>query len=473
MINVTKQRMKYIVVDYLSTALALVLFNVARYCLVDTIYEQYGSFLLFLQSNGVILGLTVIPPVMMVIYYLGGMYDHVIQRSRLQEFVSTFTTSCIGTLLYFFTALINDYIPQTKINYEMILLLIVLLFGCVYTCRAIITQYTTRKVFSGEWGYNTLIVGVSVSARRMASDLSGRYRSMGMKVVGYVSTQEGEDLSGEYGLPVYDIDDLPEIVREKNIQKLIIVQHQNGRRATVDIINRLFPLDLSMFITPDLYNLMTMRPRMTNVAALPLIDISRSDMPPSTLNIKRFSDIVVSATALIVLLPVFVVIAILIKCDSRGPVFYRQQRIGYHKRPFDIIKFRTMVEDAEADGPALSIGDDPRITGVGRVLRKYRLDELPNFWNVLRGDMSLVGPRPEREYYIRQILERAPYYTMVHQVRPGITSWGMVQYGYANTVDGMIERLKYDLLYLENVSFLIDIKILIYTVRTVLTGRGM
>ena len=473
MINVTKQRLKYIVVDYLSTAIALVIFNIARYNLVDSIYTQYSSIWIFLQARGVTQGLIIIPPIMMVIYYLAGMYDYIIQRSRLHELLSTFTTSCIGALLYFFTALINDYIPQTRINYEMILLLVAVLFICVYSCRAIITQYTTKKIFSGEWGYNTLIVGTSNEAQKMARELTRRYRSMGLKVVGYVNTISGLELPKNIDKPVYDIDSLDEIVKQQNIQKLIIAPHRNGQRATVDIINRLYPLDLSMFITPDLYNLMTMRTRITNVAAMPLIDISRSDMPPSTLNLKRFSDIIISATALILLSPILVVIAILIKLDSPGPVLYRQQRIGYHKRPFNIIKFRTMTVDAEPDGPALSTEDDPRITRLGRLLRKYRLDELPNFWNVLRGDMSLVGPRPERDFYIRQILERAPYYTMVHQVRPGITSWGMVQYGYANSIDGMIERLKYDLLYLENVSFLIDIKILIYTIRTVITGRGM
>ena len=180
-----------------------------------------------------------------------------------------------------------------------------------------------------------------------------------------------------------------------------------------------------------------------------------------------------SAVALLALTPVFAVIALLIKRDSAGPVFYRQTRVGYRKRPFGIIKFRSMRTDAESGGPALSTPDDPRITHVGRFLRKYRLDELPQFWNVLRGDMSLVGPRPEREHYVRQIVERVPYYSMIHQVRPGITSWGMVKYGYASSVDEMIERLRYDLLYIENVSFGLDIKILFHTVNTVLTGKGV
>jgi exopolysaccharide biosynthesis polyprenyl glycosylphosphotransferase len=196
-------------------------------------------------------------------------------------------------------------------------------------------------------------------------------------------------------------------------------------------------------------------------------------MNQSTVNIKRLSDIIVSALTLIIISPILLAISIAIKSTSKGPIIYKQKRIGYHKKPFNIYKFRSMVVDAEQSGPALSSLNDPRITPLGRFMRKYRIDELPQFWNVLKGDMSLVGPRPEREYYIKQIVERAPYYSLIHQVRPGITSWGMVKYGYASDVDGMINRLKYDLLYIENVSFLVDLKIMFYTVHTIFTGKGV
>jgi lipopolysaccharide/colanic/teichoic acid biosynthesis glycosyltransferase len=165
-------------------------------------------------------------------------------------------------------------------------------------------------------------------------------------------------------------------------------------------------------------------------------------------------------------------IALLIKRDSKGPVIYKQERIGYHSKPFFIYKFRTMRTDAEQAGPMLSSRNDARITGIGRVLRKYRIDELPQFWNVLKGDMSLVGPRPEREYFIRQIMPCAPQYTLIHQVRPGITSWGMVKFGYASSLQEMVERVRYDLIYLANVSLTVDVKILIYTIKTVIKGRG-
>ncbi len=203
------------------------------------------------------------------------------------------------------------------------------------------------------------------------------------------------------------------------------------------------------------------------------MNITNANIPDSTINLKRLSDIVFSGLALIVLSPVYAAISLMVKLDSPGPVFYRQERIGLHKRPFKIIKFRTMVDGAESDGPALSHKNDTRITRIGAFLRKYRLDEIPQFWNVLKGEMSLVGPRPEREYFIDRIVERVPYYSLIHQVRPGVTSLGMVKYGYASNVDEMIERLAYDLIYIENVSLGVDLKILFHTVSTIAGGKGL
>ena len=271
----------------------------------------------------------------------------------------------------------------------------------------------------------------------------------------------------------YSFENIDKTVSDEAIGALIIVGQPGELSHTASLISKLYALNLPLFITPGLHQLMTLRPRLTSVTNEPLVDITNANIPAATVNLKRLGDIVVSSVALILLMPVYAVLALSVRLDSPGPVFYRQCRIGYHKRPFDIIKFRTMRTDAEEAGPALSADEDPRITRLGKILRKYRLDELPQFWNVLKGEMSLVGPRPEREFYIRQIMERQPAYSLIHQVRPGITSWGMVKFGYATSVDEMIERLRYDLLYLENVSFGVDLKILFHTVSTVLCGRGL
>ncbi|HKL34361.1 MAG TPA: sugar transferase, partial [Tangfeifania sp.] len=187
---------------------------------------------------------------------------------------------------------------------------------------------------------------------------------------------------------------------------------------------------------------------------------------------KRLLDIVLSMLATILFLPVFLVLSIIIKITSKGPVIYRQERIGRFGDPFYIYKLRSMVQEAENGTPELSSENDQRITKIGRFLRKTHLDEIPQFLNVIKGDMSLVGPRPERKFYIDQIVKQAPHYTHLHKLRPGITSWGQVKYGYASNVDEMLERLQYDMIYLKNISLYIDLKILIYTVMVSFKGNG-
>ncbi len=284
----------------------------------------------------------------------------------------------------------------------------------------------------------------------------------------------GEEPVAKAGKPVYELDGVDGVCSRLGIKELIVVPTVSDQSQVLSVINRLFALNLPIKIAPDRYNVLRSRVRLSDLCGDPLIDISGSSMSESGKNIKRCVDVLVSLVLMTILLPVYAVVALLIKLDSPGPAFYSQQRVGLHNRPFSIYKFRTMVADAEAAGqPQLSSANDPRVTRIGRVLRKYRIDELPQFWNVFRGDMSLVGPRPERQYYVDRILEIEPAYSLVHQIRPGITSMGMVKFGYATTVDEMVERANYDLLYLENMSLLNDLKILVYTVKIVVTGKGV
>lgn len=457
--------------DFLSTNIAWLLFNLIRYNWFETT-STFDTLVSFLTSKNVVAGQIIFPLLMLGLYYLSGYYNQVFLKSRLQEFITTSTTSFIGMVVIFFAALFNDINAERAFTYEMMLVLFMTFFFVVYIVRYSITRVTTHKIHHREWVFNTLIIGTSNTAEQMEKRLRKMKKSMGFNVIGYVETCEGA-FHRDLNLPIYSLEEIADVCVRENVKNIIVIQHRHGIKATMSLVSNLLSLNLPIYISPDLYQLLTSKVRVSNIVGEPLVDISKTEMSQCMLNIKRVSDIMVSLITLIVISPLLLIVALVVKYSSKGPVFYKQRRIGYHKRPFNIYKFRSMYVDAEVSGPALSTLNDPRITPVGRFLRKYRLDELPNFWNVLRGDMSLVGPRPEREYYIKQIMAKAPYYTLIHQVRPGITSWGMVKYGYASDVDGMIERLRYDLLYIENVSLLIDLKILFYTVQTVFTGKGI
>jgi exopolysaccharide biosynthesis polyprenyl glycosylphosphotransferase len=221
-----------------------------------------------------------------------------------------------------------------------------------------------------------------------------------------------------------------------------------------------------------MYEILLGRVKMTNVYSEVLIEISPQLMPVWFSVVKRLIDVIASLFVLIIFSPLYLYVAIRVRLSSKGPIFYKQERTGLYGKSFMIYKFRSMYVDSEKEGPKLSQDNDDRCTAWGRVMRKYRLDEIPQFWNVLKGDMSLVGPRPERKFYLDQIAEKAPHVRHLLKVRPGITSWGQVKYGYASNVEEMIQRLKYDILYIDNISLALDIKILFYTVLVILQGRG-
>lgn len=471
-----KQRLKYLASDWLTTNIAFFLFNIGRYLILSRgLHYKEGFFLqelpdLLLQPK-VLWEQLIIPIVSLGIYWLSGYYAIPFGKSRLRELGTTVNSAIICTAGIYLALLTNDQITHRTSNWGLILLLFLLLTVCVYAGRLAITSHALKQLKKKRLSFKTLIVGNSNAARQTASNLENSRSNLGYKVCGFVAMPGENQAKG--GVNVYSESELENICRRLEIDQIVISLEKPDETETLHLLYKLFKLDIPIRIEPATLSFLTSAIHMEDIYAEPFIDLTRPSVSNSQLAIKRTMDVVCSALALILLSPLMLIVGMAVRKDSPGPAIYSQERIGKHRKPFRIYKFRTMKTDAETDGPQLSSSNDTRITRLGAVLRKYRIDELPQFWNVLKGDMSLVGPRPERAFFINQIVEEAPYYTMVHQVRPGITSWGMVKYGYASSLKEMVRRTRYDLLYLSNMSIALDIKIIIYTVKTVFRGEGL
>lgn len=465
-------RTKYVCVDYLMSNAAILAYNVVRCGEADWASNLREYYSIFPVWAGQIL----FPILMMGIYWLSGYYTEVSNKSRAQELITTAFSAISGALCVFFLALVND-VPHRRLPaIEHLLILSGILFIFVYLGRYMITRLEVRDIHSRRKFHHTLILGADEDAVALADRINSLPKGNGMKVTTLVKPYEDEiPASGSEKYEIIEFSELTELCNRQAVAHIILSPSLNrNREEQTRLLRTVFPLEVSVFIAPDVDLIPVMSSSRTfSVMGEPLICISSANISASSANIKRLFDIVISSVALMVLSPVYAAIALFIKADDGGPVFFTQERMGLRNRPFQIIKFRTMIRDAEKVGkPALSSDNDPRITRIGHTLRKYRLDELPQFYNVLRGEMSIVGPRPERRFFAEKIAALVPYYHMIYQVRPGITSWGMVRYGYASNVEQMIERLRYDLIYLENISLATDIKILLHTFNTVISGEG-
>lgn len=401
-----------------------------------------------------------------------GMYSDVMRRHRLREIGQVLATSLIGNIVIFFLFLLDDELPDYHYYYTTFGFLVVVHFGLTLILRLTITSRTVKKIQSRKWGFPTVIVGGNTRAVQLLDEINSLKKSPGFLFKGYLKINGADDqlsasltLFGKYP-------SLPTIIEEHQIEEVILSIESGDHKELENILALLENYNVRISIIPDTFDILSGNVKMTSVFGVPLIRLNTVLMPSWQFSIKRIIDIVFSAFALILLAPILIIIGVLVKSTSAGPIFFFQERIGRNGIPFQIIKFRSMFIDAEKLGPQLSSTNDARITKIGKVLRKTRLDELPQFWNVIAGDMALVGPRPERQFYIDQISKINPHYHKLHRIRPGITSWGQVKYGYAENVDQMVHRLRYDLLYLENMSLAMDIKILFYTVVIVLKGSG-
>ncbi|MBQ6956428.1 MAG: sugar transferase [Bacteroidales bacterium] len=466
------KRLSYIVWDAVAAMSAWAAFFLFRKVSIEN--NRFEDVNLVFQDSNFWWGILLLPVAWCLLYAMQGTYTDVLRKSRLKELQQTFWASFIGVIVIFFALLLDDNIKSYKNYYVSFMMLFLLHFGLTYIGRLCLTSRTARLVHTRRIGFPTLLVGGGAKALATYRDLDSQAVYSGNLFVGFVSyCDESNDELARLMPHLGKLDDIGGLIEKYAVEEVIIAIDGDDDKKINSVIRLLDRRDdVIIKITPDLRDIVYGSVKLSSIFHSPLITFNPRPMEEWQYSVKRLSDIVLSLLALLLLSPVFLVTAIIVKCTSPGPVFYAQERIGHRGRPFMMHKFRSMYVDAEQSGPALSKDDDPRITPFGRIMRKYRLDEIPQFYNVLKGTMSIVGPRPERQYYIDKIVERTPEYLLLQKVKPGITSWGQVKYGYAENVDEMVERLRYDLLYLENMSLTTDIKILLYTVIIIFQGRG-
>lgn len=406
-------------------------------------------------------------------HYLSGAYKSVYLKSRFGEMVRSFTVSLLGSFFLLFVFILKNPQENNRQYYVEFFSILIPVFVCTTLIRLWIIHLAQTQLRKGQVYFNTILIGSDSRAYLFYQDFQQNAADSGFRITAFFNTNGEAHSNWPADVKQFQgLDQLTAFIDNSGVEEVIITVDKQDRDLIIRILQKLSDREVNIKITPDMIDIISGALHTHNVMGTPLIDIHSGILPDWQQQIKRVMDVCLSLAGLIMLSPLMLYSMIRVAFSSPGPVLFRQERIGYKGRPFYMYKLRSMYVDAEKDGPRLSHDHDERITNWGKTMRKWRLDELPQLWNIIRGEMSLVGPRPERKFYIDQIVPLHPEYKFLFKVKPGITSWGMVKYGYASSVDEMIRRMPYDLLYVENVSLGLDIKIMFYSIRIILSGKG-
>lgn len=463
---------KLAVLDYFTAIFAWIIFWIYRQEWLHEVYPSIYTKTRNWNTRDYFLSFLVVPLCWLLCYYLVGTYFDLYRKSRIIEIIRSFTASIIGALLLGFIAFAND-VDSFKYFFEITMLYMLTHFVIVMMSRMLLLRSIKNDLATGKVQYNTLIVGGNGKAIKAYEDVINHPQVIGNHVIGFVNVDPKIVTHSIDNLPVLgNVDQIESLILQHKIEEVIIALESHEHSILEPILIKLSYYNVVVKVLPDMYDFISGSIRINSIFQPVFITIHPELLPDWQKSLKRSIDITVALFTIIFLSPLYVFAAIKTKLSSAGPVFYKQERIGLNGNPFFILKFRSMYIDAEINGPQLSSDHDKRITPWGKFMRKWRIDEIPQFFNVLKGEMSLVGPRPERAYFINQIIQTHPHYKYLHRVKPGITSWGMVEFGYAENIQQMIARMRFDLLYIQNCSIVLDIKIIFYTFIVLLQGRG-
>lgn len=464
------QKSKYIFWDAVASGAAYTALFAYRKLYIEA--NKFGAPAELVFTEKYFSGVIIIIALWLGIYFVTGFYKDIYRRSRLKELIYTFNASLLGSVFILFSLILDDFVSDYTDYYSAFFVFFSTHFFLTALFRGLISTRTSRRIRKGKIQFNTLIIGSNAKAGNLMAEMEKLNYYNGNAVLGFVSVNNNIKYLEERGLDhLGTYHELPEIIEKYDVEEVIIAVESSEHEKLEEIVNLLEDFKVIVRMIPDTYDIISGKVKLESLGA-PLVEIRHELMPLWQSVLKRLFDVLVSLFLLLLSAPLFLFIMVMVKLSSKGPIFFKQERLGLQRKNFNMIKFRSMYHDAEKDGPQLSSENDARITPWGRVMRKYRLDELPQFINVILGQMSIVGPRPERAHYAEKIKAVAPHYKYVHKVKPGLTSWGMVKFGYAENINEMVERLKYDIIYIENMNLFNDIKILIYTVLIVLQGRG-